>query len=68
MTTAQIREVLEVSAFFIYPLYIAERPIGVIYADRKPSARMLDEDLYESFCHFGQQAAMAMNLIGKKNI
>ena len=65
--TPKIRAVLEVSSFFIYPLYIAERPIGLIYADRQPSGRKLDAENFESFCHFGQQAAMAMNLIGKKN-
>ncbi len=58
-----IRLILASKAFYIAPLIIAGRVIGVIYADRQPSSRELDNESFESFKHFVQQASQALEYI-----
>ena len=58
-----VRLVLASRAFFVAPLLIAERVIGLIYADRQPSDRELDNESFESFKHFVQQASQALEYI-----
>lgn len=47
-------------AFFLMPVEINGRSIGLFYADRVPSGRPLDEDAYGAFKHFCQQANLAL--------
>ncbi|MCK5386966.1 MAG: HDOD domain-containing protein [Gammaproteobacteria bacterium] len=61
-----IRLVLASRAFFLSPLIIAGRVIGLIYADRQPSDRDLDNESYESFKHFVQQASQALEYISQR--
>lgn len=46
--------------FFLGPLAVKGKDIGLIYADRRPSGRGLDEDSFESFRHFIDQANLAL--------
>lgn len=52
--------------FFISPLEVNGNRIGIIYADRGPSARLLDEEAFTSFQHFAKQANMGLTLIATK--
>lgn len=61
-----IRLVLASRAFFLSPLIIAGRVIGLVYADRQPSDRDLDNESYESFKHFVQQASQALEYISQR--
>ena len=61
-----IRLVLASRAFFLSPLIIAGRVVGLIYADRQPSDRDLDNESYESFKHFVQQASQALEYISQR--
>lgn len=61
-----IRLVLASRAFYLSPLIIAGRVIGLIYADRQPSDRDLDNESYESFKHFVQQASQALEYISQR--
>ena len=58
-----IRLILASKAFYLAPLEIAGRVIGLIYADRQPSGRELDNEAFESFKHFVQQASQALEYI-----
>lgn len=58
-----IRLTLASRAFYLSPLIISGRVIGLIYADRQPSNRDLDNESYESFRHFVQQASQALEYI-----
>ncbi len=49
--------------FYVAPLQINDRAIGIIYADRALSARDLDEESFENFQHFAKQASMALSFI-----
>lgn len=58
-----IRLALASKNFYVSPLIISGRVIGLIYADRQPSNRELDNESYESFQHFVQQASQALEYI-----
>ena len=49
--------------FFAASVAIKSTVIGVIYADRNQSGRNLDEDSFESFTFFAQQANMSLGLL-----
>jgi HD-like signal output (HDOD) protein len=49
--------------FFISPLEVRGNRIGLIYADRGPSKRPLDDEAFDSFQHFAKQANMGLTLI-----
>ena len=66
LVSDEIRLVLASRAFYIAPLVLSERVIGLIYADRQPSDRELDNDSYESFKHFVQQASQALEFISPR--
>lgn len=59
----EIRLVLASKEFFVAPLILSERVVGLIYADRQPSDRDLDNESYDSFKHFVQQASQALEYI-----
>lgn len=61
-----IRLVLASRAFYLAPLVIAGRAVGLIYADRPPSNRDLDNESFESFKHFVQQASQALEYISPR--
>ena len=61
-----IRLVLASKEFYVAPLVLSGRTVGLIYADRQPSARELDNESFESFKHFVQQASQALEYIKKR--
>lgn len=64
--TEEINTVLGTDSCLLYPIVINGKSIGVIYADRQPSKRLIDEDMFSSFTHFGQQACMAIEYISRR--
>ncbi|GMR16220.1 MAG: HDOD domain-containing protein [Gammaproteobacteria bacterium] len=61
-----IRLVLASRAFYLSPLMLSGKAIGLIYADRQPSDRDLDNESFESFKHFVQQASQALEYITQR--
>lgn len=59
----KMRLVLACRAFYVAPLLISGKVIGLVYADRQPSDRDLDKESFESFKHFVQQASQALEYI-----
>jgi HD-like signal output (HDOD) protein len=59
----EVRLVLASKEFFLSPLILTGKTIGLIYADRQSSGRALDNESYESFKHFVQQACLALEFI-----
>jgi HD-like signal output (HDOD) protein len=49
--------------FFIMPIVARDKSIALIYADRRTSGRALDEESFNGFKHFGQQAIIGITLI-----
>ena len=49
--------------FFAMAIAIKGTAIGVIYADRSRSGRCLDEESFESFTFFGQQANICLSAV-----
>ena len=60
LLTPQVQELSQGAGFFVTPIEIRGKVIGVFYADRQPSCRPLDEDSFASFRHFAQQGNLAL--------
>ncbi len=63
LLTPAVQAITEDAPFFAMPIEIQGKVIGLFYADRNPSGRSLDEESYNSFRHFGQQANMALTFL-----
>jgi len=61
-----VQLILGCDEFYLAPLILSGKTIGIIYADRKTSARDLDNESYESFNHFVQQAGLALEYISPR--
>ncbi len=66
LVTDEVKHVTQGAPFFVMPIEIQGKGIGVFYADRQPSGRRLIEDSYDSFKHFGNQANMALSFNRRK--
>ncbi|MFQ5642575.1 MAG: HDOD domain-containing protein [Thiogranum sp.] len=60
LVTPRVEELSQGAGFFVTPIEIRGKVIGVFYADRQPSCRPLDEDSFASFKHFAQQGNLAL--------
>ncbi|WP_435103255.1 HDOD domain-containing protein [Arhodomonas sp. AD133] len=49
--------------FFLGPLVVQGKDIGVLYADRRTSATPLDDVSFDGFCHFCEQANLALEFV-----
>lgn len=47
--------------FFLAPIVVKGKAIGLFHADRQPSGRALDTEAFDSFTHFTQQANLVLN-------
>lgn len=63
LVTPDVRQVLACRAFYIAPIMLSGRVIGLIYADRQPSQRKLDDESFTSFKHFVQQAGHSLQCL-----
>ena len=63
--TPHIKNTLNAPQFFLAPIVINQKPIGLFYADRQPSRRELDMMAFESFKHFAQQACIAIEHLSR---
>lgn len=66
LVTPKMHEICGNQPFFAMPTIVNGRPIGLFYADRRPSKRPLDAELYTQFKHFCQQAAIGISFMSRK--
>jgi HD-like signal output (HDOD) protein len=66
LLTAEVRPLTNGGPFFLMPLVVRNKSIGLIYADRQASDRPLNEEKFLGFQHFGQMAAIGMELITQR--
>ena len=66
LLTPEILNLTGHSCFFVAPVVVQRQTIGLIFADRYPSGRLLDEDSFISFQHFTQQINMGLSFIIQK--
>lgn len=52
---------LKAKSFYISPVIVQNKPIGLFYADRSTSHRVLDDASYDSFLLFTQQVNLLLN-------
>jgi hypothetical protein len=65
LLTPEVRSLNDSAPFFIMSLSPRGQSIGLIYADRQPSGRELDEESFTSFTFFGRQANLCLSTISK---
>jgi HD-like signal output (HDOD) protein len=63
--SAEMRATLAES-FFIAPLVVRDRDIGLIYADCRPSGRPLDAEAFSAFQHFIAQANISLEHLARR--
>jgi len=61
--TKEIFQLTEGGPFFAAPVSIKSTLIGIVYADRNQSGRSLDEDSFENFTFFAQQANVSLGIL-----
>ena len=62
LVNPEVRKILASRAFYVAPILLSGRVIGLLYADRQPSNRDLDSESFESFKHFAHQASHALQV------
>ena len=62
---AHIDELLPPTGFFIAPLKLGSKCIGLFYTDRGPSERPLRQEEFSAFNHFAQQANICLSVLLK---
>jgi HD-like signal output (HDOD) protein len=63
LITEDVISLIGTTPFFIMPIVAHDKSIALIYADRQPSGRALDDESYNDFKHFCQQAIIGLTLI-----
>jgi hypothetical protein len=66
LLTAELTAVTGEAPFFVAPLMVDRQVIGLIYTDRLPSGRAMDEESFSSFNHFCQQAMVVLGHYGQR--
>ena len=62
----QLAEAVGRAPFFAAPIVVNGRAIGLFFADRALSERALDEESFESFKHFAQQAGLGLGHLAQR--
>ncbi len=65
LRTREVAMMIGRGDFYLMPITTRNRVEGVIYADRCPSGRDLDDESFESFVFFGQQASIALSALAE---
>jgi HD-like signal output (HDOD) protein len=66
LITPQMEKLLGRGEFFVAPLVINNKAIGIIYADRLLSKRQIDERTLQGFEHFAAEANMGLDYIANR--
>lgn len=66
LVDAHSKAVLSADNCVISALYAGSRQIGVLYADRDKDGDSIEQDQYDSFCHFAQQANMGLTMLAER--
>lgn len=64
--TPQLAEAVGRAPFFVAPIMVNGSAIGLFYCDRALSERPLDEESFESFKHFVQQAGLGLGHLSQR--
>jgi len=67
LVTPEVQAVTAGAPFFVTPIEIRGKVIGLFYADRLPSGRPLDEESFASFKHFTQQGNLALTYLNSSS-
>lgn len=60
------RNAFDPSNLVMAALYAGSRQVGVLFADRGVKGDAIEQEQYESFCHFAQQANMGLSMLAER--
>ncbi len=63
--TPHISNTIGTKSFFLAPIIVNQRAIGLFFSDRHASHRPLDATAFEGFKHFNQQACLAIEHLSR---
>lgn len=63
--TPHINNTIGARSFYLAPIIVNQRAIGLFYSDRYASRRPLDEIAFEGIKHFNQQACLAIEHLAR---
>jgi hypothetical protein len=63
---SKLAELIDASNCMLAAMYAANRPLGVLMADRGFEGEAISQEQYESFSHFVQQVNMGLALISQR--
>ena len=63
LMTPDVQQLTGEAPFFILPIDLRGRVIGLMYADRRQSRRPLDQESFNGFQLFGQQARLGLSYL-----
>lgn len=66
LVSQALRQHLGQGMFFIAPLLAGKRPVGVLYADNRPSGRALLHEQYVAFRHFTQAVGRCLQTLSQR--
>ena len=62
----RVRKIVGAGPFFIAPAIMNGLSIGLFYVDRRASGRALDEESFQAFKHFSQQANLGLDFLARR--
>ncbi|HEY3699865.1 MAG TPA: HDOD domain-containing protein [Spongiibacteraceae bacterium] len=63
---ARTKGVIAADNCVIAALYAGSRQVGILIADREINGDAIEQDQYDSFCHFAQQANMGLSMLAER--
>ena len=66
LNTPAIRKIIGEGGFFVAPIILGARHVGVVYGDMHVTSRALLTEQYESFEHFVMQMNMCLSVLLNK--
>jgi len=62
----RVRQLVGAGPFFVAPAIMNGLSIGLFYVDRRMSGRALDEESFQAFKHFSQQANLGLDFLARR--
>jgi hypothetical protein len=63
LLTGEVQAISNNAPFYLAPIKVGRRTVGMVYGDCEPSGRELTEEGFLAFQHFTRQASFAFSLI-----
>ena len=63
LVSRRIERLIDAENAIMAAIYAGTRPIGVFVADKGPEGNAIDQEQFDSFCHFAQQTSQSLAML-----